>query len=138
MLYVTDSLSGRIYAFPCDPLSGQMGIRKPLLTLAPHYGKPDGLVVDRQGYLLSVLFDGAAIARISPDGKTVRRFHLPVPRPTSCTLDGSGTTLFITSARLGLSARQLAAAPWSGSLLKVDYAAGHFLENNDDVVTQNR
>jgi len=44
----------------------------------------------------------------------------------------------MTSARLGLSARQLALAPWSGSLLKVEYAVGDFLENIGDVITQNR
>lgn len=138
MLYITDSLASTIYACPRDPLTGRMGICKPLVTFARQYGKPDGLVVDREGYLISVLFDGAAVARISPDGKTVRWLPLPVPRPTSCTFDGSGTTLYMTSARLGLSARQLALAPWSGSLLKVEYAVGDFLENIGDVITQNR
>ena len=67
-LYVTTSRKGVIYAYDHDPLSGEVKIGAPLILINPHQGKPDGLTVDREGCLLSVLFDGAAIARISPEG----------------------------------------------------------------------
>jgi sugar lactone lactonase YvrE len=62
-----------------------------------------------------------AIARIAPDGSLERTILLPVPRPTSCAFSGDGRTLFITTARIGLSDAQLDDAPLSGSLLKMDY-----------------
>ncbi|MBZ9559710.1 MULTISPECIES: SMP-30/gluconolactonase/LRE family protein [unclassified Modicisalibacter] len=120
-LYVTDSRRGTIYAYEYDALSGEAGRRRKLVDIAPDEGKPDGLVVDQTGCLLSVLFDGASIARISPDGDIVQRIRLPVPRPTSCTFDGRHRHLFVTSARLGLSRATLANMPASGAVLKIDY-----------------
>ncbi|MHC8946371.1 sugar lactone lactonase YvrE [Advenella incenata] len=120
-LYVTDSRTGIIYAYQLDPVSGQINNRRVFVTISPDLGKPDGLILDHEGFLLSVLFDGSAIARISPAADIVQMIKLPVPRPTSCAFDDSHRQLFVTSARLGLSMEQLEQAPASGSLLKVDY-----------------
>ena len=47
--------------------------------------------------------------------------NLPVPRPTSCTFGGPNLDiLYVTTARIRLSAQQLAEAPLSGSVLAVD------------------
>ena len=126
-LYVVESRKRRVYAYPFDPDAGALGERRTLVDLSgiegvPPDGKPDGLVRDAHGHFLSPLFDGAAIARIAPDGTIERTIALPVPRPTSCVFGPDGRTLFVTSARLGLADDQLAAAPWSGSLLQLDYA----------------
>ncbi len=120
--YVTDSLKGEIYAYPFDPDSGELGPRRLFVRLDPAAGKPDGLTLDPEGFLLSALFDGGAILRIDPDGRVERRIDLPVPRPTSCAVAGDGRHLFVTTARLGLSPSDLAAAPTSGALLQLDYA----------------
>ncbi|MDQ7734029.1 SMP-30/gluconolactonase/LRE family protein [Halomonas sp. SpR1] len=120
-LYVTDSRKGVIYAYDHDSLSGEVRNRRSLISISPDKGKPDGLTVDREGFLLSVLFDGAAIARISPEGNTASTIALPVPRPTSCAFDATGQYLFVTSARLGLSKSEIASAPASGALLRIDY-----------------
>ncbi|RAW06228.1 transcriptional regulator, IclR family protein [Halomonas elongata] len=120
-LYVTDSRHGTIYAYEHDELSGEVGHRHRLIDIAPDEGKPDGLLIDQEGYLLSVLFDGAGIARISTDGDIMQRITLPVLRPTSCAFDSSHKYLFVTSARLGLSPTTLANMPASGSVLRIDY-----------------
>lgn len=120
-LYVTDSRPGIIYAYDHDPLSGEVSHRRVLASINPDKGKPDGLIVDRDGFLLSVLFDGAAIARISPEGDIMRLLELPVPRPTSCAFADGDQYLYVTSARLGLSKSELEGAPESGSLLMINY-----------------
>ncbi|MDN3524651.1 SMP-30/gluconolactonase/LRE family protein [Halomonas sabkhae] len=120
-LYVTDSKRGAIYAYEYDISSGEASYRRRLTDIDPNQGKPDGLVVDQQGFLLSVLFDGAGIARISPNGDIVQKITLPVLRPTSCIFDSSNKYLFVTSARLGLSTTTLADMPASGSLLRIDH-----------------
>lgn len=120
-LYVTDSRKGIIYAYDHDLASGHISHRRILIEIAADKGKPDGLVVDQGGSLLSVLFDGAAIARISPAGEMRQLIRLPVPRPTSCAFDDKNQYLYITSARLGLSESRLDEAPQSGSLLVIDY-----------------
>jgi sugar lactone lactonase YvrE len=63
------------------------------------------------------------LRRYAPDGALVEVIELPVPRPTSCAFGGPRlTTLFITSARDGLTDSQLEAAPLSGSLLALETA----------------
>ncbi|WP_023849821.1 MULTISPECIES: SMP-30/gluconolactonase/LRE family protein [Roseobacteraceae] len=119
--YFTDSHKGKIYAYDFDPVSGKVENRRPFFGMNPADGKPDGLAMDPEGYFLSVLFDGSAILRIAPDGVLDLRIRLPVPRPTSCAFGGDGRTLFITTARIGLSDTQLDDAPLSGALLQLDY-----------------
>ncbi|MFC0267129.1 SMP-30/gluconolactonase/LRE family protein [Kushneria aurantia] len=119
--YFTDSHKGEIHAYDFEVLSGNISHRRTLFRMDPAVGKPDGLTLDTDGHLLSPLFDGAAIARIAPDGTLERLIRLPVPRPTHCAFLGDGKTLVVTTARLGLTPTQLAAAPESGSLLALDY-----------------
>lgn len=119
-LYVTDSRKGNIYAYDYDPASGEIGDRQLLVYIDPNKGKPDGLTVDFEGFLLSVLFDGGAIIRIDPDGNIYSTIELPVPRPTSCAYSSDGRQLYVTSARLGLTDDELEAFPISGALLRLD------------------
>ncbi|MGO4834904.1 SMP-30/gluconolactonase/LRE family protein [Rhizobiaceae sp. 2RAB30] len=122
-MYVTDSRMGTIYAYDFDCVSGGIGNRRPIIRIPFELGKPDGLTVDPDGFLLSVLFDGSAIARISPAGSVDRLIGLPVPRPTSCAFGGDGRSLFVTSARLGLTDVEIEAKPMSGALLRLEYEA---------------
>ena len=119
--YFTDSHKGEIYAYDFDPESGELSHRRLFFSIDPAVGKPDGLTIDAEGFLLSVLFDGSAVLRIDPDGKVERRITLPVPRPTSSAFSEDGRYLFVTTARIGLSAVDLKATPASGALLQLDY-----------------
>jgi sugar lactone lactonase YvrE len=123
-LYVTDSRRGEIYAYDFDLDTGAIDNRRVWFRMDIAEGKPDGLLVDAHGYVLSVLFDGAAILRLAPDGGRVGRTELPVSRPTSCALSPDGGCLYVTTARLGLSTTELADAPWSGALLALPYPSG--------------
>ncbi|MBU9815910.1 SMP-30/gluconolactonase/LRE family protein [Rahnella sp. C60] len=120
-LYVTDSRRGVIYGYDNDPCSGEVSHRRVVVSINPQKGKPDGLIVDQDGFLLSVLFDGAAIARISPEGEIERWLNLPVQRPTSCAFADDDRYLYVTTARLGLSETLLEKMPYSGALLRIDY-----------------
>lgn len=120
-LYFTDSHKGEIYAYDFDMATGEISNRRLFFGMDPREGKPDGLTMDSAGYLISVLFDGSAIARIASDGSLERLISLPVPRPTSCAFGGDGRTLFVTTARIGLTAEHIVYAPASGALLEVDY-----------------
>ncbi|MCY1452568.1 6-deoxy-6-sulfogluconolactonase [compost metagenome] len=84
-------------------------------------GMPDGLAIDAQGHVWCAMWDGWAIKRFAPDGTLERSIDLPVPRPTNLAFGGPQLkTLYITTARIRLSATQLAAAPLSGSLLALE------------------
>ncbi|MGW7276022.1 SMP-30/gluconolactonase/LRE family protein [Streptomyces sp. NPDC054864] len=88
--------------------------RRPLVTIEPEAGYPDGLTVDADGCVWVALWDGAAIRRYTPSGALDRVIELPVVRPTACAFGGAGLRdLYITSARTGLEAPH----PLSGSVL---------------------
>ncbi|WP_353559880.1 SMP-30/gluconolactonase/LRE family protein [Pyruvatibacter sp. HU-CL02332] len=87
----------------------------------PDDGYPDGMTVGPDGLLWIAFWDGACLRGLDRmSGKTVRQIHMPVPRPTSCAFGGEdGKSLYVTSASIGLSDDELAAAPLSGSLFEI-------------------
>lgn len=92
--------------------------RRPFVHIDDTPGVPDGLAVDLDGGVWVALWGGAQVRRYSPEGLVTDVVDLPVDQPTSCTFGGeAGDILFITTARLGLSEEQLAAAPLAGSVL---------------------
>ncbi len=115
--YFTDSGTRRIYAYEFDLETGALWNRRVFVQLAPDGPSPDGLTVDADGFVWSALWDGWCVTRFAPDGRVDRVVNLPVPRPTSCMFGGEDlSTLFVTSARIRLSAQQLAEAPLSGGV----------------------
>jgi sugar lactone lactonase YvrE/DNA-binding IclR family transcriptional regulator len=115
--YFTDSGPKRIYAYDYDIETGAIANRRVFVQLPDGVGTPDGLAVDAEGFVWSAHWDGWCVTRYDPDGKVDRVINLPVPRPTSCAFGGPDlSTLYITSARIRLSAQQLAEAPLSGSV----------------------
>ncbi|MDP3415470.1 SMP-30/gluconolactonase/LRE family protein [Falsiroseomonas sp.] len=120
-LYLADSGRRRIDVFDFDLAAGTVANRRPFVIFAEGEGVPDGLTVDAEGGVWVALWDGWRVARYRPDGTLDRAVNLPVPRPTSCAFGGQGlATLFVTSARVRLSAAELAAAPLSGSVFAIE------------------
>jgi len=119
--YFTDTARQTIYAYDFDLESGSISNRRVFVTVPESEGKPDGLTVDAEGFVWSAHWDGWCVTRYDPEGKVERVINLPVPRPTSCVFGGADMqTLFVTSARIRLSAAQLADAPLSGSVFGID------------------
>ena len=117
--YFGDSLRGIIYVYDFDASSGGISNRRPFY-IGTDLGIPDGSAIDVDGCLWNVRWDGGAIVKITPEGQIDRVIDLPIPRPTSCSFGGADLrTLFITSARNGLTAAQLARAPLSGSVFAI-------------------
>jgi len=117
-LYFSDSHSRRIWLYDYDPAAGTVRSRRVFAEIDQRRGLPDGLTVDAEGGVWVALWDGWQVIRLAPDGREDRAIALPVPRPTSCMFGGPGLdTLYVTSARLRLSAETLAEAPLSGGLL---------------------
>ncbi len=120
-MYFTDSGKRVIWVYDFDADAGTLSNRRPFVDVPESTGVPDGLAVDEEGFVWSAGWDGWNITRYAPDGRVDRVVHLPVPRPTSCAFGGPDRrTLFITTARIRLSAGLLAEAPLSGSILAVD------------------
>ncbi|WP_233256185.1 SMP-30/gluconolactonase/LRE family protein [Falsiroseomonas bella] len=116
IFYFTDTGTRTVYAYDYDLATGAATSKRPFVTFAGP-AKPDGLAVDAEGFVWIALWDGWGVARHAPDGTLDRFVSLPVPRPSSVCFGGKDLrTLFVTSARVRLSAAQLAEAPLSGSV----------------------
>ena len=80
-------------------------------------GGPDGSVVDSDGFLWNARWGAGCVVRYRPDGTEDSRLPLPVSQPSCPAFGGPGCgTLFVTSAREGLSSGVLADQPLAGGV----------------------
>ena len=128
--YFVDTGSRNIFAYDYDAATGEIEDRRVLATIAPEEGGPDGLCIDREGFLWVAQWDGWRISRFDPDGRRERQVRVPVPRPTSLCFGGPELDrLYITSAAVDLDRAALEAAPLSGSLFALDPGVRGFAFN---------
>jgi sugar lactone lactonase YvrE len=112
-----DTPSHMLRAYRVDPALGELTDCRVLHRFPHGQGRPDGGSFDEAGFYWSALYDGGRVVRLSPAGEIVKSVALPVPRPTMIAFGGDdGRTAYVTSARSGLGAEALAAAPLSGAI----------------------
>jgi sugar lactone lactonase YvrE len=126
-IYFTDTLGKKILVGTVT----DEGVRdvRPFVDTAAHFpdAYPDGPVCDAEGFLWTGLYAGDRLARFTPDG----RLDTTVPMPTSnltklCFGGADMKTVYVTSARAGLSPEKLAAQPLAGSLLAFESPVAGF------------
>lgn len=119
VMYFIDSATQRVDAFDFDPERGAMSRRRPIVTVAPESGMPDGLTIDAEGFLWVALWGGGAVHRYSPGGALDGVIRLPVTHPTKCAFGGPDLTdLFVTTATIALSPDERARQPHAGGLFR--------------------
>ncbi len=120
-MYYIDTATQRMDVFDFDLESGSAVGRRPFIHFDSSFGIPDGMTVDAQGGLWVAFYDGWAVRRFSPDGELDRTLELPAARTTSCCFGGPTLEqLYVTSARDGLTAAQLAEQPHAGALFVIE------------------
>ena len=83
-------------------------------------GRPDGIALDREGGLWVCQFNGSCLLRYDRHGHLTDQVVMPVPRPTSCCFGGAAMdTLYITTARFGMSPAELRHYPDAGDLYAI-------------------
>ena len=118
VFYLCDSGKQTIFAYDLDPFSGVLSGKRVFAHTKGEAGSPDGSAVDAEGYLWNAQWGAWRIVRYAPDGRIDRIVEVPVEQPSSCAFGGEGlATLFVTTARDGLSDEALARQPLAGSLL---------------------
>jgi sugar lactone lactonase YvrE len=97
--YLVDSILRTVYVYDYNLADGSIRNRKPLVRLDPEDGLPDGMTVDREGFLWVARWFGGGISRYDPDGKLERTLPLPAAQISSLTFGGPDyQDLFVTSA----------------------------------------
>ena len=120
-MYWSDSRNQIIYSFDYDISKGTTGNRRVFARLSDNQGRPDGAAVDCEGYYWTACFNGGRVIRFSPQGRIDREIPFPVTNVTMCTFGGPELrTMYVTTARLGLSDEELHHQPLAGSLLAME------------------
>jgi len=129
-MYWCDTESRRIHACDYDGQTGEVTNIRVFADLrdadnaadagATHKGSPDGSTVDAEGCLWNAEWGGNRLTRYAPDGRVLAQVPLPASQPTCPAFGGPAfETLYVTSARDGLSARRLDEDVNAGAVLQV-------------------
>ena len=112
-----DTPSHALRGYDVDPATGALSGRHIVHQFEMGKGRPDGGSFDAEGCYWSALFDGGRVVRLSPKGEILQTVLLPVSRPTMIAFGGADRrTAYVTAARAGLSAADLADQPQAGAI----------------------
>jgi sugar lactone lactonase YvrE len=85
-----------------------------------YLGRPDGAAVDVEGNYYAAMYEGGCVIKLSPAGQILAKIPTPALCVTMPCLGGDDLkTLYITTARKGRSARELADKPLSGCVFSM-------------------
>ncbi|WP_175945077.1 SMP-30/gluconolactonase/LRE family protein [Caballeronia sp. BCC1704] len=99
-LYYCDTPTRRIRV--CDYPS--LANDRVFVELTDDTGAPDGSTVDAEGGLWNAQWGGRRVVRYAPDGRETARIEVPSAQPSCVAFGGDSLdTLFVTTARIGLS-----------------------------------
>ncbi len=98
VFYHTDTRAQTIYICDYRRESGDISGRRPFLR-PDGPGRPDGMTIDRDGFVWSAFWDGGRVARYTPEGTEDMRIELPARKVTSVTFGGNDyCDMYITTA----------------------------------------
>ena len=114
-----DSLKGTLFS-AVHNTDGTLGSIKPFNTDCA-LGVPDGSAMDEEGYLWNARWGGSSVVRFDPKGNMDQTVNIPATNVTSCCFGGPDLkTLFVTTARSGLSTQAVDENPNEGALFAVE------------------
>ena len=127
--YFTDSMEEIIYSYDFDEESGEITNKTKFATF--NRGIPDGSTMDSEGFVWNCRWGGSCVVRLDPLGRVDRVLEVPVENVTNCVFGGKDLkTLFITTARQGLSKEYVKKKPYAGSLFAIDLSIKGIEDNN--------
>lgn len=119
-MYFADSGTRAIHCCDYDPDSGAVGAARVFVPADAAPGEPDGSCIDAEGCLWSTRWGAGRLTRFRPDGSLERVLALAAPQPSCPAFGGPDlSTLFVTSAHLGMTGQDRSAAPLSGALFRL-------------------
>lgn len=128
--YLSDTARRTIWRWELDQNGDPVGQRQVHISLKEEGLNPDGAVCDSEGYLWNAQYGASRVARYAPDGSFDRAIELPASQITCPAFGGPDLkTLYLTSARQGLSPEQLIDEPLAGATFMIDMDVAGIREN---------
>ncbi|SFL46055.1 Sugar lactone lactonase YvrE [Gracilibacillus orientalis] len=117
-MYFIDTPTRNIYVFEYDLETGTITNQRVAFQFTETYGFPDGMTIDTEGMLWIAGWGSGKVSRWNPEtGEVLSVVEVPAKNITSCTFGGKDfDTLYITTAREGMTEEELGKLPLSGSL----------------------
>ena len=135
-MYYVDTPTQTVAAFDYDVDTAEISGRRVAVTVPEDMGHPDGMTIDAEGKLWVAHWGGWSVNRWDPDtGEHLLSVPIPADHVSSCAFGAAGQcasvrtdahfmrdldTLYVTTARGGLSDEQLQTQPHAGGLFRVD------------------
>jgi len=119
-MYHSDTPARIVWAWDFDATTGAIANRRVFARFHGDKDRPDGAAVDSEGCYWSAFYGAGKVVRLSPRGKRIAEYPLPM-----CAFGGPDLkTLYVTSARQRREADELARLPLSGGVfaMRVDVA----------------
>lgn len=122
VMYYIDTPTKSVYAYDYNPGTGEISNRRVVIEIPRDTGSPDGMSIDAEGKLWIAHWGGYGVYRWNPEnGELMDKIEVPAPNVTSCAFGGKDLkTLYITTAKAGMSKEQLEKYPLSGSLFVIE------------------
>ena len=124
-MYFCDSVMPRILQCRYDAATASVSDTAVFVGLDTTGAEPDGSIVDNEDAVWNAQWGAGRVVRYRPDGGIDRIVQVPARQASCCTLRED--TVYITSARVGLDAAELAMHPLSG---------GVFMHRNERVLAR--
>lgn len=119
--YFTDFVTKTINKVATDPDTGLPVGEWSEYARVEGKGGPDGAVVDSEGFMWNAEWGNSRVVRRDLNGRIVQEVKVPVSRCTCPSFGGKDLkTLYITSAREGLTAAELVDEPLAGGVFAVE------------------
>jgi len=120
-MYFIDTPTRNVFAFDYELETGHISNRRIVIQIPEHLGSPDGMTIDAEGMLWVAHWGGWCVSRWNPlNGQLLQKISVPASQVTSCTFGGTELdTLYITTARIGLSEDELLKQPNAGGLFSI-------------------
>ena len=120
-MYYIDTATATVWSFDYDLDTGAITNRHAAVTVPDELGHPDGMTIDAEGMLWVAHWGGRSINRWDPaGGGHLRAIPIPADHVSSCAFGGAELdTLYVTTARGGLSEEDLRTQPHAGGLFSV-------------------
>lgn len=121
-MYYVDSPTKRLVAFDYNIKTGEIKNERVFVTIPENEGVPDGITTDMDGHIWIAQWGGSRVSRWNGlTGKLLDTINVPASQVTSCAFGGKDMNeLYITTARDGLSERDLLNEPLAGGVFRLN------------------